>query len=217
MDDARTEAEQPAAAAAPSFRRLLTPRWIAFTITVVLAVAAFLFLAWWQLNRFESSSGSWQNFGYTLQWPFFAAFAVYLWWKLLREPAPPPDLESHRVADTSAPAGPGRVDPAAVTPHDSGGLLAGSDVSSGDDEAALPPLPSKRPLGSPVPDPMARAADDPELEAYNDYLDALHRRSLRVAAGHGRSTSAAPRGAGARGSGASGGGATGAGAPGGEG
>jgi hypothetical protein len=184
MDDARIEAEQPAAAGAPSFRRLLTPRWIAFTIVVVLAVVAFLFLAWWQLSRFELS-GSWQNFGYTLQWPFFAAFAVYLWWKLLRESASPPDPESRPVGDTSAPgdrdtpatATPATATPPTVAPRSDRSRLTGSGASAVDDVATLPPLPPKRPAHSSVPHLAAQADEDPELEAYNDYLAALHRRS----------------------------------------
>jgi DNA-binding transcriptional regulator of glucitol operon len=184
MDDARIEAEQPAAAGAPSFRRLLTPRWIAFTIVVVLAVVAFLFLAWWQLSRFELS-GSWQNFGYTLQWPFFAAFAVYLWWKLLREPASPPDPESRPVGDTATPATatPATATPATATPptvalRSDRSRFTGSGASAVDDEATiLPPLPPKRPAHSSMPHEPAQSDDDPELKAYNDYLAALHRRS----------------------------------------
>lgn len=44
---------------------------------VVAAAVACLALGWWQWTRFESSSGSFQNLGYALQWPLFAAFVVY--------------------------------------------------------------------------------------------------------------------------------------------
>jgi DNA-binding transcriptional regulator of glucitol operon len=185
MDDARTEAAGQPVAGAPSFRRLLTPRWIGFTGLVLLAVVAFLFLAWWQLSRFESTSGSWQNLGYTLQWPFFAAFAVYLWWKLLRDPGAPQNSE--RVGtDVSGEGRPESVTRGAEEGERADGVLPGGD------DAVLPPLPSKRPVGS---DQWAGQAEpaDPELEAYNDYLEALHRRSQKVASPGTRSDNIASR------------------------
>jgi|ERR1044072_7708078 DNA-binding transcriptional regulator of glucitol operon len=53
----------------------------------VLALAASVGLAWWQWNRFESASGTFQNLGYVLQWPLFGlfpAFAVWRWRRLKR-------------------------------------------------------------------------------------------------------------------------------------
>ena len=48
-------------------------------------------LAWWQWTRFESASGTFQNLGYALQWPMFASFCVYAYYKFVRyEEAPPP-------------------------------------------------------------------------------------------------------------------------------
>ncbi|GGG25237.1 hypothetical protein GCM10007304_43830 [Rhodococcoides trifolii] len=38
-----------------------------------------LILGWWQLQRFESSSGTGQNLGYALQWPLFAGFVVFFY------------------------------------------------------------------------------------------------------------------------------------------
>lgn len=35
-------------------------------------------LAWWQWNRFESASGTFQNLGYVLQWPLFGLFPAFL-------------------------------------------------------------------------------------------------------------------------------------------
>lgn len=40
-------------------------------------------LAWWQWTRFQSGSGSFQNLGYALQWPFFGLFFVYAYRKIL--------------------------------------------------------------------------------------------------------------------------------------
>ena len=51
--------------------------------TVLLVVAACLALGWWQLER--ALSGNTLSWVYTFEWPFFAGYAVYMWWKLLHE------------------------------------------------------------------------------------------------------------------------------------
>lgn len=53
-------------------------------VAVLLAavVVVCLRLGWWQLQRFTSGTGSWQNLGYTFQWPTFAVFAIVVWWRL---------------------------------------------------------------------------------------------------------------------------------------
>jgi DNA-binding transcriptional regulator of glucitol operon len=56
-----------------------------------IGAAGCLGLAWWQWTRFESASGTFQNLGYALQWPMFAGFCVYAYYKFVRyEEAPPP-------------------------------------------------------------------------------------------------------------------------------
>lgn len=58
---------------------------------VFVAAAGCLALAWWQWTRYESVSGSFQNLGYALQWPMFAAFCFYGYFKFVRyEEVPPP-------------------------------------------------------------------------------------------------------------------------------
>ena len=58
---------------------------------VFLGAAGCLGLAWWQWTRYESASGSFQNLGYALQWPMFAGFCFYAYYKFVRyEDAPPP-------------------------------------------------------------------------------------------------------------------------------
>ncbi|AIJ24968.1 MULTISPECIES: hypothetical protein [Amycolatopsis] len=75
---------------------LFTPRRIAIGVLCVAAFAVCCGLAWWQWNRFESASGSFQNLGYVLQWPLFGVFPAFMvWriWKLRREAAAQEDAE----------------------------------------------------------------------------------------------------------------------------
>ena len=76
----------------------------ALVALVTLGAAGCLALAWWQWTRYESASGSFQNLGYALQWPMFAGFCVYAYYKFVRyEDAPP---EPTRGDDaTEIPAG----------------------------------------------------------------------------------------------------------------
>lgn len=76
----------------------------ALVALVFLAACGCLALAWWQWTRFESNSGTFQNLGYALQWPFFAGFCVYAYYKFVRyEDAP---SEATKRADVNEiPAG----------------------------------------------------------------------------------------------------------------
>jgi DNA-binding transcriptional regulator of glucitol operon len=56
----------------------------ALILLVTLAALGCLGLAWWQWSRFQSNSGTFQNLGYALQWPMFAAFCFYAYYKFVR-------------------------------------------------------------------------------------------------------------------------------------
>jgi hypothetical protein len=59
-------------------------RAVGLHVTLAITVPGFLALGWWQLQRALGGNGlSW---AYTFEWPFFAGYAVYLWWRLLHEP-----------------------------------------------------------------------------------------------------------------------------------
>ena len=62
---------------------------------VIVGAAGCLALAWWQWTRFESASGSFQNLGYALQWPLFAGFVVYAYYKFVRYEEAPPEPKRH--------------------------------------------------------------------------------------------------------------------------
>jgi hypothetical protein len=51
--------------------------------TVIFVAGACLTLGWWQLLR--ALSGNALSWAYTFEWPFFAGYAVFMWWRLLHE------------------------------------------------------------------------------------------------------------------------------------
>ena len=67
------------------------PRRLALILGVVVAASGCLALGWWQWNRYESNSGTFQNLGYAMQWPMFAAFCVYAYRKFVRLEQSTPD------------------------------------------------------------------------------------------------------------------------------
>ena len=72
---------------------------------VIIAAAGCLALGWWQWTRYESTSGSFQNLGYALQWPMFAGFCIYAYRKFVRYEEAPPDQPSATETVTEVPAG----------------------------------------------------------------------------------------------------------------
>jgi DNA-binding transcriptional regulator of glucitol operon len=71
---------------------------------VVLAAGGCLALGWWQWTRFESTSGTFQNLGYAMQWPLFAGFCVYAYRKFVRYEEAPPEPPKDKGM-TELPAG----------------------------------------------------------------------------------------------------------------
>jgi hypothetical protein len=139
-------------------RRFLSPRWLAFHLLVLVLAAAFLGLGWWQLRR--ATSGNTLSWGYALQWPVFAGFTVFVWYRTLRDTMRPPGSR-----DSS-----GHPD----------GRQRGSDQPGGAGAARTAQAAAGRRPAFPVPDLPARPApapvaedEDPELAAYNRYLAAL--------------------------------------------
>ena len=51
---------------------------------VVLGSIVCLGMGYWQLSRWSSSQGTFMNLGYALEWPFFAAFLVFIYRRFVR-------------------------------------------------------------------------------------------------------------------------------------
>jgi hypothetical protein len=84
------------------WRTLVQPRWLVWHAFVVLSTAGMFFLADWQLHRAES--GNELSWAYTFEWPLFAAFTVFFWFKSLRDELRRPGVAAAVGSDQAATA-----------------------------------------------------------------------------------------------------------------
>ena len=131
-------------------RLVLSPRWLAWHLLTLGAMVTCGFLSVWQWHRAGSAMGSALNVGYGLQWPVFAVFFGWIWWRMLR-------IEIARL-DEAGPEAPAEVDAAS--------------------RAARPDGPSPF-VHRPGTVRAATDADDPEVAEYNRMLAALADRDRR--------------------------------------
>ncbi len=95
-------------------RLLLTPRWLVRHVIAVALIVIFLRLGWWQWTRAES--GNVLSYGYTFEWPLFALFVAFMWWKMLRFEHRPPGPVKAEVRPKVRPAKARRRPPAPPPP-----------------------------------------------------------------------------------------------------
>jgi hypothetical protein len=70
-------------------RKYFTWRCISLHAITLVLVPAFLLAGWWQYHVALSGNGlSWV---YTVEWPVFAVYAVYVWWQLIHDQHTPFD------------------------------------------------------------------------------------------------------------------------------
>ncbi len=84
-------------------RPFLTPRWLGLHALVVAAVLVLLRIGSWQWGKGDSDGRGWQHYGYAVQWWLFAAFAVFLWVKLVLDELDPTRVEQRTAEDTTLP------------------------------------------------------------------------------------------------------------------
>ena len=58
-------------------------RAIGLHLTLAVVVPTFAVLCVWQVRR--ALAGNDLSWAYVFEWPFFAAYAVYMWWRLVHE------------------------------------------------------------------------------------------------------------------------------------
>jgi hypothetical protein len=140
-------------------RRLWTPAWIVRHVAMVVLVAGCLGLGWWQVTR--AAGGNAISFGYAIEWPVFAGFVVFVWWREVRQALRAPAEGTPVAADADA------VDPASAPQ----GATTGGTATAGGRAGHAVPTSTRRPVR------VARASrahveapEDDELAAYNRYL-----------------------------------------------
>lgn len=158
-------------------RLLLSPKWMAWHVLTLGAMATCGFLAVWQWGRAGSAMGSALNIGYGLQWPLFAVFFGVMWWRFLRLEIR--DLRARgAVATSPAPAtAPAGTERAAGTERSAG---PGADqvpalvaAASAPEPAAPEPVDRPSPFTARPAGVTARRGTDPQLRAYNEELARL--------------------------------------------
>jgi len=62
-------------------------RAVSLHVALIVFVPACVALTWWQVSR--ALDGNTLSWVYTFEWPIFAGYATYMWWKLVHdEPTP---------------------------------------------------------------------------------------------------------------------------------
>jgi len=86
----------------------LSRRAIKLHVVILIVVPAFLALCLWQISR--ALSGNTLSWAYVFEWPLFAGYAVYMWWRFVHEEAE----DTPPAAAAAADAGPGTSNAAAA-------------------------------------------------------------------------------------------------------
>lgn len=101
----------------------MTPRAVKLHVLSSVAVLACLALGGWQLHRALTDHNQ-LSWAYTFEWPFFAGYVSWMWWKLLHEE---PEFGG---AGRGEEAGEGQ--PGGERPATSGQPQPGDDVQEGE-------------------------------------------------------------------------------------
>ncbi|HVX21063.1 MAG TPA: hypothetical protein VHB02_06935 [Acidimicrobiales bacterium] len=134
----------------------LTPRAVGMHVTLLVVVPAFIALFWWQIQRVRQ--GNTLSWAYVFEWPFFTAYAVYMWWKLVHDQAAPaPEAAGGPVGTPAARAA---SDPGDAPADPEAAGTAGPGPGRGAEEPG-------------AGEPGAEGNEDEELAAYNRYLAQL--------------------------------------------
>ncbi|MCM0674344.1 hypothetical protein NCC78_06530 [Micromonospora phytophila] len=134
-------------------KRLWTPAWIVRHVAMVVLVSGFLGLGWWQVSR--AAAGNTLSWGYAVEWPIFAGFVVFVWWREVRHTLHGP------TAPDGEPARPDEPSPAVGT------RPAGAPAAAATRPAVRRPVRVARV-------PVAAGGEDADLAAYNRYLQWLN-------------------------------------------
>ena len=88
-------------------------RAIGLHLALTLTVPACGLACWWQTSR--ALSGNTLSWVYSFEWPFFAGYAVYMWWRLVHED---PSGANAAAQSGNSVAEPGAREPVGFDPYD---------------------------------------------------------------------------------------------------
>jgi hypothetical protein len=125
----------------------LSPRALKLHAVILVLVPAFLALCAWQISR--AIGGNNLSWAYVFEWPIFAGYAIYMWWRFV-----------HEAADDAMPVAPSDADVDADP-----GTATAPAVGEG---PGIPPDAARPDAARPD-----AARPDPDLAAYNVYLAQL--------------------------------------------
>jgi hypothetical protein len=97
----------------------LSGRALKLHAVILVVVPAFLALCLWQISR--ALGGNSLSWAYVFEWPFFAAYAVYMWWRFVHEAAEDTSPPAAAGADPGGPNGSAVATAAATPAADAGG------------------------------------------------------------------------------------------------
>ncbi len=94
-----------------------TRRAIALHVVIVIIVPAFAALCIWQVHR--ALAGNDLSWAYVFEWPFFAGYAVFMWWRFVHDvgEVPPPLARSPGRGQAEQVAALAAPDPAGSQPE----------------------------------------------------------------------------------------------------
>jgi hypothetical protein len=125
----------------------LSRRALKLHVVILIVVPAFLALCLWQISR--ALGGNSLSWAYVFEWPIFAAYAIYMWWRFV-----------HEAAEDASPPATAGADPGGRTDADS---TTTTTTTTATDAATAPASEGQK-------------EEDAELAAYNDYLSQLAER-----------------------------------------
>ncbi|MHB8262359.1 MAG: hypothetical protein ACYDGY_01215 [Acidimicrobiales bacterium] len=159
-----------------------TRRALRLHLTLIVVFPGCLALGWWQMN--VALSGNTLSWVYTFEWPGFAIYALYMWWRLL-----------HDEVDQTQEVDGGRALPQVdAGKAGSANIHNTADVANpvDTDQGTLPGWVAFDPLAKGIDVPgtanhgqvyegvYENMYEDEELAAYNRYLAELNNGTSRI-------------------------------------
>lgn len=126
---------------------ILSRRWIGRHLLVLALFGGFLALGWWQWQRAEHGNG--RSYGYMFEWPLFALFLIFFWWRMVQ-------MDAAERAEREAP--------------DAATIDAPPPVASGPVRKEL----ARRQAARARATTALQEEPDEAMDAYNDYLARLN-------------------------------------------